>query len=225
MKKTKIYLLLSLIYLTFLITGCGNSAKNEIRQTADAFLNAAENADYTTLSTYCPDTILSSIGLSGLNFTHTETHYYEHLEIDKSTLSKETQNSVSEYSKSFADNLIQNYTITEVTNNNGIGSVNATITSYSQEAKDYISGETFREELSSLMTTYQTEHLEELSSIYMTNGEEAMQQAFYDAAIPLIMDKYKSALNQFEPQEIPIVLIIEKENDLWKITDAYLVEE
>lgn len=223
MKKTKLYILFSLIYLTFIMTGCGASA--EITQTAEAFLTAATNADYDTVSMYCSEELLSDMGLTALNTANTENGLYEHLGIDKSILSEDTQMAVSEYSSFLADNLIQNYSITEVSESKGIGTAHITITTYSQEAKNYISSDAFRTELSDLMTTYQNENLSELSSLYMANGEEAMQQAFYNGVIPLILDTYKTSYNSYEPEEISIILIVEKVDDNWKITDGYLAEE
>lgn len=225
MKKTKLYILALSVCLIFALTGCGNSTKTEITETAEAFLTAAQNADYATVSTYCSDEVLSSMGLDSLNISHAENHYYEHLDIDKSTLSEETRKTVSEYYNFFADNLIQDYSITETTYTDGTGTVNATITTYSKEATDYMASDAFSTELTELMTTYQNEHLNELSSIYMKNGEEAMQQAFYDAVIPLIMDSYQTNYNRFGVEELDIVLVLKKENDLWKIIDGYLPEE
>lgn len=225
MKKTKLYILFLSVCLIFTMTGCSSSDKREITETVEAFLGAAENTDYDTVSDYCSENVLSSMGLTALNIADSENHYYEHQEIDRTILSEETQKAVTDYYTFFAQNLIQDYSITEVTYQDGIGTVNATITTFSREATDYMASEAFRTELSDLMNSYQTEHLEELSSIYMKDGEEAMQQAFYNAIIPLIMEKYKSNYDNYESDILSIVLNVEKVNDTWKITDAYLDEK
>lgn len=225
MKFSKLRIISLLICLTFMMAGCGNSDKTEITQTVETFLTAATTADYETVSMYCSEDLLSDMGLTALNKANTENGFYEHLGIDKSILSEDTQTAVSEYSKFLADNLIQNYRITDVSETEGIGTVYIAITTYSQDAKNYISSDAFRTELSDLMTDYQNENLSELSSLYMTNGEEAMQQAFYNGVIPLILDTYKTSYNSYEPEEISIILIVEKVDDIWKITDGYLAEE
>ena len=225
MKKTKLYILFLSACLIFTITGCSSSDKKEITETAEVFLSAAQNADYNTVTGYCSEEVLSSMGLTALNVTNSENHYYEHQEIDKTLLSEETQKAVTDYYTFFAQNLIQDYSITETTCEDDIGTVNATITTFSREATNYMGSDEFRTELSDLMNSYQTEHLEELSSIYMKDGEDAMQQAFYNAVIPLIMEKYKSNYDSYEADMISIVLNVEKIDDVWKITDAYLDEE
>ena len=223
MKKFYLYTITLLIGACLSLTGCG-SDKKEILTTTETFLQSAMDCDVETVSKYCNETVLTNLGLKSISPEYAETVIYESMQVDKNALSEASQMAVSEFCTYYSNNIIQNFTVGEVTLEDGIGSVNATVTTYSQDALLALSGDEFQTELSSLMTTYQEEHMDELISVNINEGNEAMMNKLFDDLMPEIMGIMKKSYDSYTPEDVNITFTLEKQNDIWMITNATLVQ-
>ena len=223
MKKFYLYTLTLLIGACLSLTGCG-SDKKEILDTTETFLQAAMNCDMETLSKQCNETVLTDLGLNAISTEFTENIIYENIQVDKNALSEESQKAVLDFCTYYSNNIIQNYTLGDATVENETGTVNATVTTYSHDALSALSSDSFKTELSTLMTNYQEEHMEELISINLNEGNEAMMNKVFDDLMPEIMAAMKKSYDSYSPEELNLVLTLEKQNDTWLITKATLTQ-
>lgn len=224
MKKTKLFALtvISCLFLTF--TGCGQSDVKNITATAETFLQATMDCDIETASSTCQSTVLSAIGLDALSVEHVENIIYTNMQIEKEALSEKSQKAVSDFSTYYSDNLIQNFSISDASVSNDIGLVNATITTYSIDALSSLSNEIFKTNLKNLMTQYEEEHKSELISISLNEGQDAMMNKIFDDLMPDIMELMKQSYSSYTPEEVKIILTLEKTEDTWIITKASFAE-
>ena len=223
MKKFYLYTLTLLIGLCLSFTGCG-SDKKEILDTSETFLQAAMNCDMETLSKQCNETVLTDLGLNAISTEFTENIIYENIQVDKNALSEESQKAVLDFCTYYSNNIIQNYTLGDATVENETGTVNATVTTYSHDALSALSSDSFKTELSTLMTNYQEEHMEELISINLNEGNDAMINKVFDDLMPQIMAAMKKSYDSYSPEELNLILTLEKQNDTWLITKATLTQ-
>ena len=223
MKKFRLYTLALLTGLCLTFTGCG-SEKKEVLNTTETFLQAAMDCDVETVTKYCNETVLTTLGLNSISPAFAETTIYETMQVDKTALSEASQLAVSEFCTYYSSNIIQNFTVGEVTCEDGIGTVNATVTTYSKDALLALSGDDFQKELSSLMTAYQEEHMDELISININDGNDAMMNKLFDDLMPEIMEIMKKSYDSYTPEDVNITFTLEKQNDIWMITNATLVQ-
>lgn len=223
MKKSKLLVLTLVTSLLFAFTSCGSNTA-AIEETAVTFLKAAADADIDTVSSLCTEDVLSDMGLITLDVEINENDFYEGLGIDKSILNEEAQKSVTDFCVYFANNIVQGYSIDEVTEEDGIGIVTGSIRTYSDEALDSLTGNDFQTDLTALMTSYQEEHLEELQSTYLNEGEDAMMIELFNGLLPEVMNMMKTNFDEFTSQDIDFYLEIENVDDKWTVTEGYLVE-
>lgn len=224
MKKHKLYTSLIMTVLCLLFTSCGLSEKTAVLETTETFLQAAKDCNMETVSSHCNETVLTSLGINAISTEFTENVIYENMQIDKTVLSEESQKAVLDFCTYYSNNIIQNYTIGDATAENGIGTVNVTITTYSHDALSALSSDNFKSELSSLMTNYQEEHMEELITINLNDGNEAMINKVFDDLMPKIMVAMKKSYDSYPPEEVNLVLTLEKQNDTWLVTKATLTQ-
>ena len=224
MQKNKLFTLSALLGLSLSLIGCGNSDTTAVTQTAETFLQAAMDCDVDIVSSNCLETVLTDIGLDAISPDFAEEIIYTNMQIEKASLSEEAQKAVSDFCTYYSGNIIQNFTVGEVTVENNVGYVNATVTTYSQDALSSLSGETFKNELSALMTIYQEENMQELVSISLNEGNDAMMIKIFDDLMPEIMDIMKKSYDSYTPEDINIVLTLEKTEENWIITKASITE-
>ena len=224
MIKNRLYTLALITCLCCSFIGCGKSDKNMVLETSDIFLQAAMDCDMETLSKQCNETVLTDLGLNAISTEFTENIIYENIQVDKNALSEESQKAVLDFCTYYSNNIIQNYTLGDATVENETGTVNATVTTYSHDALSALSSDSFKTELSTLMTNYQEEHMEELISINLNEGNEAMMNKVFDDLMPEIMAAMKKSYDSYSPEELNLVLTLEKQNDTWLITKATLTQ-
>ena len=222
MIKNRLYTLALITCLCCSFIGCGKSDKNMVLETSDIFLQAAMDCDMETLSKQCNETVLTDLGLNAISTEFTENIIYENIQVDKNALSAESQKAVLDFCTYYSNNIIQNYTLGDATVENETGTVNATVTTYSHDALSALSSDSFKTELSTLMTNYQEEHMEELISINLNEGNDAMINKVFDDLMPEIMAAMKKSYDSYSPEELNLVLTLEKQNDTWLITKATL---
>lgn len=222
MKKNRIMSLLCILCLLFSLTGCGTT--KAVKETANTFLTATTTADMETISANCTEEVLSQMGLEILNPAYNETAFYASLDIEKDSLEKAAQASISDFYNKYSKSVIQSYEITDVEVNDGVGTVYATLSTYSRESIATLSGEDFHNEIIALMQTYQQAHMRELISIKVNNGEEAMMIKIFNDLMPDIMTLMKNKLDSFSYSDVNIVLFIEDTGAGFKVTGAGITE-
>lgn len=224
MKKNKLFTLPIILCLSLSLIGCGKSDADAIAETAETFLQAATECNMETVSEYCLESALTNIGLDALASEYVENIIYTNMQIEKDSLSEESQKAVSDFCTYYSSNLIQNFSIGEVSETEGIGLVNVTVTTYSEDALSSLSSDAFKTGLSELMNKYQEENMRELISVNLNLGEEAMMNKLFDDLMPEIMDMMKQSYDSYTPEDVRVVLTVEKTEDKWMITKASLAE-
>ena len=66
--------------------------------------------------------------------------------------------------------------------------------------------------------------MEELISINLNEGNDAMINKVFDDLMPEIMAAMKKSYDSYSPEELNLVLTLEKQNDTWLITKATLTQ-
>lgn len=224
MKKNKLFTLPIILCLSLSLIGCGKSDADAIAETVETFLQAATECNMETVSEYCLESALTDIGLDALASEYVENIIYTNMQIEKDSLSEESQMAVSDFCTYYSSNLIQNFSIGEVSETEGIGLVNVTVTTYSEDALSSLSSDAFKTGLSELMNKYQEENMRELISVNLNQGEEAMMNKLFDDLMPEIMDMMKQSYDSYTPEDVRVVLTVEKTEDKWMITKASLAE-
>ncbi len=225
MRKTRILICSLLAVFLLSVTGCGKADIEAITSTAEGFLFSLSKADSEALSDYCNEALISQFGLESLSASYNEESFLTGLGLSKDKLSPETQASVTEYFEYYTDNLVQGYDIVEVTKKDGIGKVTATITTYDDQTLNGLSpAEDFNTSLITLVDEYQNTNKDELSSVYIKAGPEAMLIMLYDAVLPDIMKLMKDYYDAAKSTDITIILTIENMEDTWLVTDVNVAE-
>lgn len=224
MKKSKLLVLTLITALLLAFTGCGANNIPAITETAETFLQAADDADMDKIRETCTESAIAQMGLKPLDATYNADSYFAGMGLDKSSFTEDAQNAVAEYGKYYADTLIQGYSIGEVTEKNGVGSVTATITTYSKETLQELVGDDFKAALTTLINEYTDENLNDLSSIYLNEGEEAMTIKIFNDIMTDIMKTLKQTLDGLETVETTVTLTVEKVDGNWMVTGATVVE-
>ncbi len=220
MKKYKLYTLTLITCLCLSFVGCG-SDKDIVYETAENVLQSAMACDVATVSSYCHENVLTDIGLNAISPEYAETMIYENMGIEKVNLSEKSQQAVSDFCIYYSDKIIQDYTLGEVTLEDTMATVIATVTTHSF---DSLSSDTFQADLDAMMENYQEEHMDELISINLNEGNEAMMNKVFDDLMPDIMAAMKKSYDSSTPENVNIEFTFEKTNDTWLITKAALVQ-
>lgn len=224
MKKIKILLPLLLISSMFVFTGCNKERLSDIENSAESFLQAADNADIETVLEFCTETALTQMDLDALDPLYSVSSFFSGVGYDRSVFSEETLASVDAFGQYLADAVIQGYTIDKVSEKDGIGYVNATITTFDSDALTGLTDDVFQEELTNLITNYQNEHMNDLSVIYIKEGEDAMLIHILDGTIPEIIDIMQENVESYVLEDIQLTLTLEMINDKWMVTGATMTE-
>ena len=220
MQKRKIFTLVLLLVFTFAFTGCSKRDLKDILETADAFFQAADAPDIETVANYCTENVITELGWAALTPLYNTNTFFLGTGFDKATFSKESLDAADDFGLYLSDVLVQNYTITDVSKKGGIGYVKATITTFPASAMNNLFDENFHQHLETIMASYTTENMDELSQIYIKEGEDALTHYILDKTLPEIMDYMKDVVNDFPTGEVSITLQLDKIDGKWIITNA-----
>lgn len=223
MRNFKLYTLTLVTVLCLFFSGCGKNDEKAVLETTNTFLQAAMDCDTETVTKYCSESVLTELGLNAIAPEVAENIIYENIQIDKNSLSEESQKSVNDFCTYYSNNIIQAFNVLDATVEDGIGTVNATLTTYNHDALSSLSGDSFKEDLSTLISNYQEEHMDELISINLNEGNESMMNKVFDDLMPEIMAAMKKSYDSYSSEEVSITLTLEKTEDTWMITNATLV--
>lgn len=220
MQKRTIFTFVLLLCFTFAITGCSKHDLKDIRQTADAFFHAADATDIETVANYCTENVITELGWVALTPLYNTNTFFLGTGFDKATFSQESLGAADDFGLYLSDAMVQDYTITDVSKKGSIGYVKAKITTFPTSAMDNLFDENFHRHLETMMSSYTTENMDELSQIYIKEGEDALTHYILDKTLPEIMDYMKNIVNDFPTEEVQLTLELEKIDNKWIITHA-----
>ncbi len=221
MKKNKLYTLTLIACLCLFFAGCGKSNVPAITETAEIFMEAMDEADIDTISENCTKKVFRTLRLKVLDPSYNVDAYFRGMGVDKELFSEESLAAVQDYGYYYADALIENYTINKVTAKNNVGYVNVTVTTYDFNTLKNLMTEQLNAKIEPLLDDYTDENLDELSSIYLEEGEIAMTIHMFDDLMDDIMSILKEMIDTTETEEVTFVLTIRKIDGEWLVTDAY----
>lgn len=220
MKKNKLYSLTLITGLCLSFIGCGKSNVPAITETAVIFMEAMEEADMDNITTLCTEAAFDSLKLKYLDSSYQVNDFFRGMGVDKELFSEEALEATQNYFDYYVDALIKNYTINSVTEKNTVGHVNVTVTTYDRQTLKNDINQHLTTEFESLIEQYTDEHIDELSAIYLENGEIAMTIKILDALMDEFMDILKNLIDTAETTDVTIVLTVEKIDNEWLVTNA-----
>lgn len=224
MKKINLLLPALLMCMLLICTGCNNAKLTEIENSATAFLQAADEGNYESVIEHCTKDALVQMNLLSLDPVYSSNSFFLGTGFDRLAFSQEAVTATEEYGKYLADALIQGYTIHEVSEENDVGYVTATITTFAFDTSQPFTSTDFNDKLTTLMTDYTNANMEELSAIYVKGGEVALTLHILDKTIPEIMEVMKQETSTYVLEDIQFKMQLELIEDKWMVTGATIVE-
>lgn len=223
MKRKTLYLLLAVMLFALIpLTGCGSSEPEdntaEIRAAAEGFLNAMEAGDMEVAKEYADPAIFEEGGDldSFATIDSLSQDFAESMGVDEKSLSDRTREDIQEFMDTLLQNLVTSYEITDVTENDGKGSVHASITyGYDPDKMQEID---LNDEIGDMAEKYTDEHMDELTEIYQKDGQEAMISKLLDAMMGEVLKKYTDAVMETGEVTQDAILTLEKQDDKWVVT-------
>ena len=204
-----------LTILTLLIlTGCNND-KKDVTAAAEGFLTALVNNDREAASQYATEEFMKGDVMKMIDPQYLSDSFYEAMGVSKDEIDEEAQKVVDEYVNQIVEKAYKDYEIQDVKVQDEKAAVTVRITlGYDPEASNMIS-----EDTKELISAYQTEHYDELISLYKDEGEKAMYRKLYSDLIPIVVGKMKEQLESGESAEEKTILSLEKIDKTWLVTD------
>ena len=213
MSKKLITVLLTVLTV-LVLTGC-NSDKKAVTQTAEGFLNAMVNNDMKAASQYATEDFMKSKTMKLMDPEYLADTFYAAMGVEKEDMGEEAQKAVDEYVRKVISKAYKSFEIQDIKIMEDKASVTAKITlGYNPEASSGQSDETLE-----LIKQYQSEHYDELISIYTEEGEKAMYKKMYNDLIPIVIGKMQEALENSEPSDEKTILSIARIDKTWLVTD------
>lgn len=202
------------ILTVLILTGCGNDNK-AVTDAAEGFLTALVNNDKEAASQYATEEFMKSDAMKLMDPQYLSDSFYEAMGVSRDDIDEESQKEVDEYVNQIIEKAYKDYEILDVKVQEGKAAVTAKITlGYNPEAANMISDDT-----KEMISAYQTEHYDELVSIYKGEGEKAMYKKLYSDLIPIVIGKMKEQLESGETAEEKTILSLEKIDKTWLVTD------
>ena len=202
------------ILTVLILTGCNND-KKAVTEAAEGFLTALVNNDREAASQYATEEFMSGDTMKLMDPQYLSDSFYEAMGIRKDEIDEEAQKAVDEYVDQIVAKAYKEYEILDVKVQEGKASVTAKIIlGYNPESSNMISDDT-----KEMISTYQTEHYDELVTIYKDEGEKAMYRKLYSDLIPIVIGKMREQLESGETAEEKTILSLEKTDKTWLVTD------
>ena len=213
MSKRWISVLITVLAV-MLLTGC-NADKKAVTESAEGFLNALVNNDMDAASTYATEEFMNSDTMKLMDPEYLSDSFYAAMNVDKEDLDETAHAAVDEYVKSVVEKAYQSYEVQDVKIQEDTAAVTCRITlGYDPDASSGIPDSTRQ-----LISQYQTDHYDELITIYTDEGEKAMFRKLYSDLIPIVIGQMKEQLESAEPSEEKTILTLEKRDGKWLVTD------
>ena len=208
MSKRLITILLT-VFTVMLLTGC-NGDQKAVSETAEGFLTAMVNNDLDAAGQYASEEFMNSETMKMMDSEYLADAFYAQMGQEKEDMGEEAQAAVDAYVQNVVKKAYKSFEIQEDS-----ASVTAKITlGYDLEASSDVSEETIE-----LVKEYQSEHYDELVSIYTEEGEKAMFKKIYNDLIPIIVGKMQEDIEKSSGSEEKTILTLQKTDGKWLVTD------
>lgn len=211
----KLVTVLVTVFTVMLLTGC-NTDKKAVTETVEGFLNAMVSNDMEAASQYATEEFMNSDTMKLMDPNYLADTFYAAMNVQKEDMGEEAQNAVNEYVKNVVDKAYKSFEIQDVkVQEDDTAAVTAKITlGYNPESSSSVPAETV-----DVVNEYQTEHYDELISIYTEEGEKAMYKKIYNDLIPIVIGKMQEALENSATSDEKTILTLVKTDGKWLITD------
>lgn len=212
MSKRLIPVILTVLTV-IMLTGC-NADKKAVTETAEGFLNALVNHDREAAAQYASEAFMKSDTMKMMDPQYLADSFYAAMNVQKEDLDETARNAVDEYVTSVVEKAYKSFEVQDIKIQENTASVTARITlGYDPDASSKIPDATY-----DLIKSYQTEHYDELITIYTDEGEKAMYRKLYSDLIPIVVGEMKTQLESAEPSEEKTILTLEKGENGWLVT-------
>ena len=214
MSRRLISVLVTVFTVMLFATGC-NSDQKAVTESVEGFLNAMVANDMEKASQYATEDFMKSDTMKLMQPDYLADTFYSAMGIEKDDLDEKAQNAVNEYVKNVVDKAYKSFEIQDIKVQEETAAVTARITlGYNPDASSNVSDDT-----GDLINAYQTEHYDELITIYTEEGEKAMNKKIYNDLIPIVISKMQEALESSESSEEKAILSLVKKDGKWLVTD------
>lgn len=213
MSKRLITILLT-VFTVMLLTGC-NGDQKAVTETAEGFLTAMVNNDLEAAGQYASEEFMNSETMKMMDSEYLADAFYAQMGQEKEDMGEEAQAAVDAYVQNVVKKAYKSFEIQDIKIQEDSASVTAKITlGYDPEASSDVSDETIE-----LVKEYQSEHYDELVSIYTQEGEKAMFKKIYNDLIPIIVGKMQEDIEKSSGSEEKTILTLQKTDGKWLVTD------
>lgn len=197
-----------------LLTGC-SADKKAVTEAAEGFLNGMVANDKEVVSQYVSEEFMKSETMQLMDPDYLADAFYAAMNVKKEDMNEETQKAVDAYVGEVVERAYQSFKIQDIKVQDTTAAVTVNITlGYDPDASAQIPEETI-----DLISQYQSDHYDELVSIYTDEGENAMYRKLYNDLIPIVVGKMQEALAADTTTEEKTILTLEKVDGKWLITN------
>lgn len=197
-----------------MLTGC-NADKKAVSESAEGFLTALVNNDRETASQYATEEFMKSETMMLMDPQYLADSFYAAMNVKPDDLDETARAAVDEYVKNVVAKAYKSFEVQDIKIQESTAAVTAKITlGYDPDTSSKLP-----ETTNDLIKEYQTEHYDELISIYTDEGESAMYRKLYNDLIPIVVGEMQKQLDSAEVSEEKTILTLEKIDKKWFVTN------
>ncbi len=211
--KRRLFSLVITVIAVMLLTGC-NSDQKDVTAAAEGFLDAIVNNDKETASQYATEEFMKSEEMMLMDPQYLTDAFFASIAVDKEDVDEEAVKAVDAYSEELVKRAYKSYEIQDIKVQDDKAAVTTKITL----GYDPAASSTVKEETQELIKEYQSDHYDELISVYTEEGEKAMYRKLYNDLIPIIIGKMQEKLDSSETSEEKTIITLEKIEGKWLVT-------
>lgn len=204
MKK---HLLLFVLILSFLFTGCTSSEKDAIYKTMSGYLDALKDGDFESAQKYCDASYYDALGIQSFT-SNLDTQLKE---ID---LGEDFNRDAKEFVKNVTMKTILKYEIKDYTQNDDTAVVTVNLTGVDLSE---VNVKKAQENAMQEYTQYMTDHFTELNEILNTKGEEAMKEVLVKELSSMLFNNLNAEMDKTKPKERTVDFYLKKIDGQWKV--------
>ena len=199
------------------LTGCSKYDKSGAQEAAGNFLAAVKSGDENSINAYASSEVAGGDFVKLFDVNSIKEQFlagFVDIEVEE-----ETTQELDEFCSMFSS-LITGYEISEVTVDKD-GKATAICTMETRFPIDITSSEESSEMVKEITESYQTQHQDEIDTMFAEEGEEAATARIYNYMTREVLDAYESLIEDSSPENYAIVLTLEKnpETDSWYVTN------
>lgn len=200
-------ILLLIMMISFLLTGCVSNEKEAIHKTVSGYLDALKAGDFETAQSYCDKSYYDALGIQ--SFTANLD-----AQLKEINLGEDFNKSTKEFTKNVMMKSIQSYEIKNYKQDNDTATVTVDITGADLNEVDMNKAQQAAMEE---YTQYMTDHFTELNDILNTQGEEAMKEVLVKELSSMLFYNLNKEMNAVKPKQRTVDFYLKKIDGKWMI--------